>query len=260
MLQGILYFGLGFLSSALIALMISPAVWNRAVVLTKRASRVLMPLTLNEIQGGQDQLRAEFAMSTRRLELSVDELRDKASRQVIEIGRKRDELAKLAEESQDRIRTIEELETRGAEMRAAVARTRGTAFHYQSAARGSPCIAGGKGTRAGADARQTGEAEADSDSRRIELVAKQTAVENLSDQVGDFSKSSSQIRNEVEQAHEAAREHEKQLKAEQRRTSKLEAVRSGAKQLSELETACRNANATCRGVKPVDRKTGSIPN
>ena len=34
MFEGVLYFVLGFLASALIALMISPAIWNRAVVLT----------------------------------------------------------------------------------------------------------------------------------------------------------------------------------------------------------------------------------
>ena len=79
-LEAVLYFVLGFLSAALLALMVAPAIWNRAVVLTKKRIESSVPLTLNEIQADKDQLRAEFAMSTRRLEMSVEELKNKAWR------------------------------------------------------------------------------------------------------------------------------------------------------------------------------------
>ena len=98
--------------------MISPAIWNRAVILTKRRIESSVPLTLNEIQADKDQLRAEFAMSTRRLEMSVEELREKASSQVIEINRKRDELAKLTEDSDERLSTVQQLEAKASELRA----------------------------------------------------------------------------------------------------------------------------------------------
>ena len=113
-----MYFALGFLTAAMIALMVSPAIWGRAVALTKKRMENSVPLTLNEIQADKDQLRAEFAMSTRRLEMSVEELREKAASQVIEISRKRDELAKIEEESRERIKVIEELEVHGSELRA----------------------------------------------------------------------------------------------------------------------------------------------
>lgn len=118
MLEAVLYFVLGFLSAGLLALMVSPAIWNRAVVLTKRRIESSVPLTLNEIQADKDQLRAEFAMSTRRLEMSVEELREKASSQVIEINRKRDELAKLTEDSEERLSTVQQLEAKASELRA----------------------------------------------------------------------------------------------------------------------------------------------
>ena len=118
MLEAVLYFVLGFLSAGLLALMISPAIWNRAVVLTKRRIESSVPLTLNEIQADKDQLRAEFAMSTRRLEMSIEELRDKAANQVIEINRKREELDKLTAESKERVSTIQELDSKASEQRA----------------------------------------------------------------------------------------------------------------------------------------------
>lgn len=111
-LEAILYFVLGFLSSALLALMISPAIWNRAVELTKRRIESSVPLTLNEIQADKDQLRAEFAMSTRRLEMSVDELKNKASNQLIEINRRRDEVNKLSADSNERLSELKILEAK----------------------------------------------------------------------------------------------------------------------------------------------------
>ena len=184
-LEGILYFVLGFLASSLLALMVSPAIWNRAVLLTKRRIEASVPLTLNEIQADKDQLRAEFAMSTRRLEMSIEELREKASHQVIDVSRKRDELAKLADESRERINTIGELEARASDLRAQLGeREERLAMTTQRL----------EETRAKLEERaleleklrvRLNESETETDGRRIEIVAKQTFVDSLSDKVGD---------------------------------------------------------------------------
>lgn len=185
MLEAILYFILGFLAAALIALMVSPAIWNRAVVLTRKRIEASVPLTLNEIQADKDQLRAEFAMSTRRLEMSVEDLRDKASRQVIEVNRKRDELAKLAEESRERIRTIGELEARASDLRSQL---------REREERLSITTQRLEETRQKLEERalelenlrsMLNETETESDGRRIEMVAKQTVVDSLADKIGD---------------------------------------------------------------------------
>src|SRR2546428_11674318 len=69
MIEPIMYFGLGFLAAALIGLIIVPFVLARAVRLTVRRLEAATPLSMAEIQADKDQLRAEFAMSTRRLEM-----------------------------------------------------------------------------------------------------------------------------------------------------------------------------------------------
>ncbi len=108
----IMHFALGFLAAALLALMVAPAIWNRAVALTRHRIETSVPLTLNEIQAEKDQLRAEFAMSTRRLEMTIDELNSKASAQLIEINRKRDDANKLDAEGKKRLAELEKLEQR----------------------------------------------------------------------------------------------------------------------------------------------------
>lgn len=87
MIEPILYFTLGLLTSGLIALMIGPAIWARAVRLTRRRIEASQPLTLAEIKADRDQLRADFAVTARRLELNVADMRAKMANQRIELGR-----------------------------------------------------------------------------------------------------------------------------------------------------------------------------
>ncbi|MEP1209697.1 MAG: hypothetical protein ABJM29_00860 [Rhizobiaceae bacterium] len=117
MLESGLFFTLGFLCAALLALMIAPAIWRRAVVLTRNRIESSVPLTLNEIQADKDQLRAEFAMSTRRLEVNLETLKERASEQLIEINRKRDELIALEDQHGEKSSRINELETQSIELR-----------------------------------------------------------------------------------------------------------------------------------------------
>ncbi len=95
MIEPIMYFGIGFLVAALVGLVIIPLVHGRAVRLTMRRIEAATPLSMAEIQADKDQLRAEFAMSTRRLEMSVEQLKTKTTSQFAELGRKGDAINRL---------------------------------------------------------------------------------------------------------------------------------------------------------------------
>ncbi|RUU46494.1 hypothetical protein EOC93_02775 [Mesorhizobium sp. M6A.T.Ce.TU.002.03.1.1] len=117
MVQSVLFFVLGFLCAGFLALMIAPAIWRRAVMLTRKRVEGSMPLTLAEIQAEKDRIRAEFAMSTRRLEMTVKSLREKSAEQLVEIGRGREALKELAVERKDKEQALSELEAKGKEFR-----------------------------------------------------------------------------------------------------------------------------------------------
>ncbi len=88
MIEPIMYFGIGFLVAALLGLVVIPLVHGRAVRLTMRRLEAATPLSMAEIQADKDQLRAEFAMSTRRLEMSVDQLKNRTTSQLSELSKK----------------------------------------------------------------------------------------------------------------------------------------------------------------------------
>jgi DNA repair exonuclease SbcCD ATPase subunit len=112
MIEPIMFFGLGFLIATLLALVIVPLVHARAVRLTARRLEAATPVSMAEIQADKDQLRAEFAMSTRRLEISVDQLKAKTTTQLAELGKKTDAINRLKAELGEKTATIFSLEAR----------------------------------------------------------------------------------------------------------------------------------------------------
>src|SRR3982751_3191580 len=112
MIEPIMYFGLGFLAAALIGLIIVPFVHGRAVRLTVRRLEAATPVSMAEIQADKDQLRAEFAMSTRRLELSVEQMKAKTTSQLAELGKKTDAINRLKVELGEKTAAIFSLEAR----------------------------------------------------------------------------------------------------------------------------------------------------
>lgn len=116
-IENIMYFVLGLLAAGLAALIILPAVWRRAVRLTKKRIEAATPMTMAEFRADKDQLRAEFALSTRRLEMNVEALRRRLADQLRDINRKKNELGGIKGERDSHLQIVRELEEREAEAR-----------------------------------------------------------------------------------------------------------------------------------------------
>ena len=93
-----MYVALGFLLASLLALMVAPAFWRRAVRLTRRRVEMTMPMSASDIQADKDQLRAEFAIELRRVEVALDKARDKAARELVEANKRRVEISEIKTE------------------------------------------------------------------------------------------------------------------------------------------------------------------
>src|ERR1700687_5199377 len=111
-IETIMYFGIGFLCASLLGLVVIPLVHNRAARLTTRRLEAATPLSMAEIQADKDQLRAEFAMSTRRLEMSVEQLKTRSTGQLSELGKKTEAIAILKHELGAKTAAVLALEAR----------------------------------------------------------------------------------------------------------------------------------------------------
>jgi DNA repair exonuclease SbcCD ATPase subunit len=95
MINALMFGALGFFLGCLLALMLAPPLWNRAVKLTTRKLEATMPMSLNDIQADKDQLRAEFAIELRKVEVALEKAKEKATRELIETNKRRVEIAVL---------------------------------------------------------------------------------------------------------------------------------------------------------------------
>jgi hypothetical protein len=93
MIESLMLCGIGLLAGCLLMLLFFPAVHQRAVRLTRRDLVDATPLTAKEIQAEKDQLRAQFAVSIRRLGLNMEEMRLKATERAAD--RQNAQLARL---------------------------------------------------------------------------------------------------------------------------------------------------------------------
>ena len=98
MIESVMYFGIGFLVSTLLGLLFIPLVHNRAVRLTMKRLEASTPMSISEIRADKDQLRAEFAMSNRRIEMRIEKLQAQTTTQLAELGKKTDAINQLKKE------------------------------------------------------------------------------------------------------------------------------------------------------------------
>lgn len=87
-IQSGMLIALGFLAATLLALLIAPAFWRRAVRLTTVRIKETMPVTDTEIRADKDRIRAEFAIRVHKLESDIEHVRLAEARQKIDLNRR----------------------------------------------------------------------------------------------------------------------------------------------------------------------------
>jgi chromosome segregation ATPase len=183
-----MYLAIGFLVSMLFGLMIVPLVHNRAVRLTTRRLEAATPLSMAEIQADKDQLRAEFAMSARRLEMSVDTLKNKTTSQLAELGKKSDAINRMKLELGEKNATIFSLEAREKAMKEQLRATEEEFTAKTEALRQAEHALADKQGELGKINTALSDRSMMAESRQVELVAVRAQIDELKNRVGDAEK------------------------------------------------------------------------
>ena len=210
MIEPIMYLAIGFLVSMLFGLMIVPLVHNRAVRLTTRRLEAATPLSMAEIQADKDQLRAEFAMSARRLEMSVEQLKNKTTSQLAELGKKTDAINRMKIELGEKNATIFSLEAREKAMKEQLRATEEEFSAKTELLRSAEAALNDKQAELGKINHELSDRSMTADSRQVELIAVRTQIEQLKGRVGDaekeFTATQSRLAQERAESENATRE------------------------------------------------------
>ena len=231
MIEPIMFFGIGFLVASLFGLVLIPLVHNRAVRLTMRRLEAATPLSMAEIQADKDQLRAEFAMSTRRLELSVEQMKSRTTSQLAELGKKTDSINHLKVELGEKTAAIFSLEAREKSLKDQLHATESEHSVKIGALREAERMLSDKQAELAKISADLGERSATADSQRVETTALRVQVEALKERVNDHER----------EAHEIGDRLNRERQAAAAATAELNDARSNMEKLSdrvmELERA-----------------------
>ena len=95
MLYPLMLMGIGFLTACLIMAMLTPLIHERAVRLTVRRLCAKRPRSVIDRRAHEDQLRAQFAVTVRRMETAMEDTQAKAASQLCDAAKKSAEINQL---------------------------------------------------------------------------------------------------------------------------------------------------------------------
>ncbi|WP_439358226.1 hypothetical protein [Bradyrhizobium sp. DASA03007] len=210
MVEPIMYLAIGFLLSMLCGLALVPLVHNRAVRLTTRRLEAATPLSMAEIQADKDQLRAEFAMSARRLEMSVEQLKNKTTSQLAELGKKSDAINRMKIELGEKNATIFALEAREKAVKEQLRATEEEFNAKTEALHAAELALSDKQAELAKINSELSDRSIMAESRQVELVVVRAQIEELKNRVGDaekeFAATQARLAHERTESETASRE------------------------------------------------------
>lgn len=222
MVQSILFFALGVLACGFVVALFAPAAWRRAGRLTRRRIEATLPLKPAEIQAEKDGVRAEFAMATRRLEMEIQALREKAAVQLVEIQRGEQAAGQTQAQRQAIEKALADSEARTSELRAELGQRES---QLQQLAQSLAKVEKTLESRAG-ELEKLGqmydEASFSSSNRQIELVARESELEQVKADISALRGERKDADKRQQEALAEARAAREALKGEQKRNADLD--------------------------------------
>ncbi len=255
-------FMLGALSAGLLALLLLPAFWRRALRLTRRRLEMLMPLSMDEVVAERDLLRAEFAAEKRRLEQRMEAQAAAHANDLAELGRRATEivglqadLGKLGGEHADlnarHDATVRELAEANGERSALIVELNdATGLHQEIRARHDALSAA------------HGDLQDLAEQRRVAIVGLETKQEGLLARIESLEKEIDEharhARNETDRAQGLVEEREMLLKdmrsAEQMTQAAQARFEAERARISQMQAGVEQARADLEAARDLQRQ------
>jgi chromosome segregation ATPase len=198
MIEPIMFIAIGFLVAGLLVIGFIPMVHARAVRLTRRRLEAMTPMSMAEIHADKDQLRAEFAMSTRRLEMSVEQMKAKTSSQLAEIGKKSEAIGRLKIELGEKAAALLGVEAKLNATAEEVQTARNELAVKSETLRETERMLAVRAAELAKFNSQLDQSSLTADSRRVELVVLQAQAEVLKDQIESYEKETRSLQSHLD--------------------------------------------------------------
>ncbi|MBR0554764.1 hypothetical protein J5J10_03650 [Ciceribacter sp. L1K23] len=211
MIEYALLFGLGVLTTALIVMLVAPAVHRRIVRFTENRLRATVPLSPQEIRAQKDMARAVYAAENAKTMQELVREREKAMALQVQ----NDELAKeasrlLADHEEMRI-SLEEMEVTAGQLRSDARRYENDALSLSEMVRRLEEASAAKDIEIEQMLGRLQKLAYEIDTLKIESAAREAEIENLKQRVQSLRDEREDLRREAKLAGQRAKEAEQRL-------------------------------------------------
>ena len=186
MIETIMFFAGGFLVASLIALVLIPSVHHRAIRLTERRLADAIPVSMAEFQADKDNLRAEFAMTARRMEMNIEQLKARATAQLAEIAKKTEAINRLKTELSEKTAITDDLDAKAKSLSAKMREVEQEYAAKSAAIEASQRAIAAKEAELASTAKDIAEQRLASDTQRVEIAVLKTQLEQYKTQVDEL--------------------------------------------------------------------------
>ncbi|WP_306118486.1 MULTISPECIES: hypothetical protein [unclassified Roseitalea] len=256
MIESGLFFAAGFVSAILLVMIVAPAIWRRAVHLTRKRIENAVPMTVKELQADKDRLRAEHAIARRKLDMALKKQLEVTSQQAAEISghalamREKDEIigARDAEIAELTAR-IDALEEELATTSDALSETRLELSTVQAT------LSARQAEQEGLE-RLTSETEGQLKKARADLDRQTRTIAKLEAQIGTLREKAREQQEQARASAAEAKQTAQLLKSERQRVEQLEAeLERARKRHDELQERVKSRRRQMRAAQ--DDRIGS---
>ncbi|WP_018235509.1 hypothetical protein [Ensifer sp. BR816] len=272
MIEYALLFALGFLTAAIIGLLVAPAIQRRIVRFAEDRLKETMPLSPQEVRAQRDAARATYAAENAKISQTLRRERDKGVALMLENEKALGEARRLTGENADLHAQLADMNVEAADMRSTIRQLELRLADVRASHDNQQRDNGTKGEAIRSLNSQIDKQAAELDSLRIDLAARETQIEHLRSRAAGLSDEREALRADLKAENARAREVELRLGREENRIRQLEArlaretaanadreaaLERRAEEIERLKTRVKAANQEARDAAKTLRLAGA---
>jgi|GEM_PF-216630 Chromosome segregation ATPases len=222
MIEYALLFGLGFLSTSLLVMLLAPAIHKRIVRFTENRLRATMPLSPQEIRAQKDMVRAAYAAENARTTQELVREREKSMALQFQNDALSKEASRILADHQDLQVKVEEMQVEMSRLRSEALRHENEAITLAETVRRLEESAAAKDVEIEQVLGRLQRLMREIDNLKIESAAREAEIEGLKQRAQSFRDEREELRREAKLAAQRAKEAEQRLIQEEHTRLRLD--------------------------------------
>lgn len=222
MIQYAILFGLGFLTAALIVLLLAPFVLRRVVWFTERRLRATMPISPQELRAQKDMARALYASENARIAHALKQESEKAIALQLRGDALAQDAGRLQSENADLRNLVEEMNVEAGDLRSRLRREEEAALHLKARFGDLETVLFGRNQEIETLEKRVNRLVMDIDNLKLDLAASDTTSESMQSRLASLRDERENLRRDLKLMTQRARDTEMRLDKEEHKALRLE--------------------------------------